>query len=35
MSPVELALDPSFDPIRTDPGFQALLKKYPFTPPKD
>ncbi|MGH8307308.1 MAG: tetratricopeptide repeat protein [Gammaproteobacteria bacterium] len=27
-SPVLLWLDPTWDPIRSDPGFQALLKKY-------
>lgn len=27
-SPVLLWLDPAWDPIRHDPGFQALLKKY-------
>lgn len=27
-SPVMLWLDPDWDPIRQDPGFQALLKKY-------
>ena len=27
-SPVMLWLDPAWDPIRDDPGFQALLKKY-------
>jgi TolB-like protein/cytochrome c-type biogenesis protein CcmH/NrfG len=27
-SPVLLWLDPAWDPIRMDPGFQALLKKY-------
>jgi TolB-like protein/Tfp pilus assembly protein PilF len=27
-SPVLLWLDPAWDPIRYDPGFQALLKKY-------
>ena len=34
MTPAELALDPVWDPIRKDPGFQALLQKYPFTAPK-
>ncbi|HET7929984.1 MAG TPA: tetratricopeptide repeat protein [Rhodanobacteraceae bacterium] len=27
-SPVMLWIDPAWDPIRHDPGFQALLKKY-------
>jgi hypothetical protein len=27
-SPVLLWLDPYWDPIRHDPGFQALLRKY-------
>ncbi len=27
-SPVLLWLDPAWDPIRHDPRFQALLKKY-------
>ena len=27
-SPVMLWIDPDLDPIRNDPGFQALLKKY-------
>jgi hypothetical protein len=27
-SPVLLWLDPVWDPIRHDPGFQALLEKY-------
>lgn len=33
MTPAELALDPVWDPIRKDPAFQALLKKYPFSAP--
>ncbi|HVC38163.1 MAG TPA: hypothetical protein VNF46_07155, partial [Gammaproteobacteria bacterium] len=27
-SPVLIWLDPAWDPIRKDPGFLALLKKY-------
>jgi hypothetical protein len=27
-APVMLWLDPAWDPIRHDPGFQALLEKY-------
>jgi hypothetical protein len=27
-SPVLLWIDPAWDPIRKDPGFQALLKQY-------
>lgn len=33
--PVLLWLDPSWDPIRHDPGFQALLKKYASHRPPD
>jgi serine/threonine-protein kinase len=33
LSPALLRIDPTWDPIRNDPRFQALLKKYPVPAP--